>query len=109
MDLKRDHTLRVCENILDIGRSLGLCAIDLHLAETIALLHDIGRFEQYRRYKTFLDHQPEDHAALGITIIHNQKLLSAFDPETAEIILHAVKYHNRFALPKETNRRPCFS
>jgi len=108
MDLKHDHTLRVCENILDIGRSLGLCADDLHIAETIALFHDIGRFEQYRRYKTFSDHQSEDHAALGITIIHNQKLLSGFDPETAEIILHAVKHHNRFALPDETNGRPLF-
>lgn len=108
MDLKRDHTLRVCENILDIGRSLCLCSDDLHLAETIALLHDIGRFEQYRRYKTFSDYQSEDHAALGITIIRNQGLLSGFYPETAEIIFYTVKHHNRFALPDETNKRPLF-
>ncbi|MBL7226115.1 MAG: HD domain-containing protein [Desulfobacteraceae bacterium] len=45
MDLKADHTSRVCEAIVNIGRSLDLSREDLCLAEAAALLHDIGRFE----------------------------------------------------------------
>ena len=35
------------------------------LAHLCAVYHDIGRFEQLRRYDTFLDHLSVDHAQLG--------------------------------------------
>ncbi|MCF8025044.1 MAG: HD domain-containing protein [Desulfobacteraceae bacterium] len=108
MDLKRDHTLRVCENIMDIGRSLNLCENELRIAGTAALLHDIGRFEQYRQYGTFSDYQSEDHAALGVTVIQNEGILSGFDPETAGLITRVVRYHNRAALPAEEDERCLF-
>ena len=75
MDLKAEHTRRVCEAILDVGRSLRLSAEDLCLAETSALLHDIGRFEQYRCYRTFADYKSEDHAALGVKVIQTERAL----------------------------------
>jgi response regulator RpfG family c-di-GMP phosphodiesterase len=55
--LKEDHTFRVCNEILNIGKKLGLNDDELRLAEIIALLHDVGRFEQYTVYKTFSDRQ----------------------------------------------------
>ena len=60
MDLKTEHTRRACEAILNIGGSLDLFREDLCMAEAVALLHDIGRFEQYRRYRTFSDYRSED-------------------------------------------------
>jgi HD-GYP domain-containing protein (c-di-GMP phosphodiesterase class II) len=45
IELKSKHTLRVCNNTSLIARSLGLCKEDLFLAKTIAIFHDIGRFE----------------------------------------------------------------
>lgn len=98
-DLKADHTRRVCENIRDIGKSIALSHQDLVVAETAALLHDIGRFEQYRRYRTFVDRKSEDHAALGVRIIRENRLLEAFDQASADIVLQAVACHNRMALP----------
>ena len=62
LDLKQAHTRRVCEAIVDIGE-------DLLMAEATALLHDIGRFEQFRRYKTFSDARSENHALLGVKVI----------------------------------------
>ena len=46
IDLKEEHTRRVCTEILDIGKSLALNKENLRLAEVIALFHDVGRFEQ---------------------------------------------------------------
>ncbi|HDZ90757.1 MAG TPA: HD domain-containing protein [Deltaproteobacteria bacterium] len=100
MDLKIDHTMRVCEAILDIGRNLGLSREDLALAEGAALLHDIGRFEQYSRYRTFSDHRSEDHAALGVKVIAKCRVLRLLEPAAARIVLRAVRFHNRAALPE---------
>jgi HD-GYP domain-containing protein (c-di-GMP phosphodiesterase class II) len=48
IDLKAEHTRRVCAVIRDIGKSLHLSPKDLCLAEVSGLLHDIGRFEHTR-------------------------------------------------------------
>ncbi|BBO85805.1 metal-dependent phosphohydrolase [Desulfosarcina ovata subsp. sediminis] len=107
IDLKADHTRHVCENIKDIANSLSLARShqDLIIAETAALLHDIGRFEQYQRYRTFADQKSEDHAALGVRIIRENRLLGGFDPESADVILQAVACHNRLALPRQAGAR----
>ena len=100
IDLKEDHTLRVCKEISYIGKRLGLNDNQLRLAEIIALLHDIGRFEQYARYSTFRDRRSENHAELGIKIIEKFDLLESLDNNTLKsIIVCAIKYHNRHSLP----------
>lgn len=100
LDLKTDHTRRVCEAILDIGRSLRLNADDLRLAEAAALLHDAGRFEQYRRYHTFMDSKSEDHAELGVRVLEDHGVLDSLNREEARILRSAVRVHNRLAIPK---------
>ena len=100
VDLKKDHTLKVCETILDIGGSLDLSRDDLCIAEAAALLHDIGRFEQYKKYRTFSDYRSEDHAALGVRVIKDNQVLRGLEPVTYEIIVRLVGYHNRASLPE---------
>jgi putative nucleotidyltransferase with HDIG domain len=107
-DLKLAHTLRVCEATIDIGKSEGLLSEDLYLAEAAALLHDIGRFEQFRRYQTFSDTRSENHAALGVHVIVKNNLLESIENENAQVILRAVKYHNRASLPATENGRGLF-
>jgi HD superfamily phosphohydrolase YqeK len=101
MDLKAEHTRRVCENIVDIGRSLDLSSGDLNVADAAALLHDIGRFEQYRKYQTFVDGRSENHAALGVKVIKENGILKDFDSASAATIIQAVACHNRLAVPAE--------
>lgn len=109
IDLKEDHTLRVCKEISNIGKQLGLNDDQLRLAEIIALLHDIGRFEQYARFNTFKDRNSENHAELGIRIIEKFGLLESLDNNTIKsIILCAIKYHNRHSLPLEESETCLF-
>jgi len=101
IDIKQEHTERVIEEILNIGRKLGLNEQELNLAEIIALFHDIGRFEQYDRYRTFSDHKSEDHAELGIKILNQYGVINGLDENLRKIILCSIKYHNRPVLPPE--------
>jgi putative nucleotidyltransferase with HDIG domain len=108
MALKAEHTRRVCETIVHIAESLDLAGEDLCVAEACALLHDIGRFEQYRRYGTFSDGRSEDHAALGVKIIEANRVLCGFEAAVADIIVRVVRYHNRAFLPAQEGARCLF-
>jgi hypothetical protein len=67
ISLKEHHTERVCENIVEISKRLSLDGHSTMLAEAIALFHDIGRFPQYARYKTFRDSVSVNHGLLTDT------------------------------------------
>jgi putative nucleotidyltransferase with HDIG domain len=99
IDLKEQHTLRVCREILNIGMQLGLSAEELNLAETVALLHDIGRFKQYDKYRTFSDRRSEDHAALGIKVLIEEGVLEKLEPELRELIFCIIDSHNKPVIP----------
>ena len=62
--LKIDHTYRVAALCARIAQSLDLPPEDVDLAWLSGILHDVGRFEQLRRYNTFIDAQSVSHAAL---------------------------------------------
>ncbi len=106
--LKKEHTRRVRGEIADLGRELGLPEEDLLLADTLALFHDLGRFEQYSRYRTFVDRDSEDHAALGVKILEEHRVLAGLEGKTRELILKAVFYHNRASLPEEESPEVLF-
>ena len=55
IERKEKHSLRVVERSTMIANYLKLNEEDRLLAELIGLLHDIGRFEQVRRFNTFSD------------------------------------------------------
>lgn len=101
IDLKIEHTRRVCIEILDIGESLHLNSGDLRLAEVAALFHDIGRFEQYDRYGTFYDARSEDHASLGAMVLTRNAVLEGIDRKTQGLILRVIGYHNNRTLPQD--------
>lgn len=99
IDLKVGHTKRVCAEILKIGKETGLNDEELNLAETTALLHDIGRFRQFSDFRTFSDRKSVDHAELGIKILAEEKVLDHLNPETSELIICTIRSHNKAALP----------
>lgn len=51
--LKIIHTYGVVHDMKDICRRMNLSLEDTELAKIIALLHDIGRFEQLKRFDSF--------------------------------------------------------
>ncbi len=99
--LKEKHSLRVCNEILDIGKQLDLSHNYLRLAEGMALFHDIGRFEQFTRYQTFVDKKSENHGELGVKVLQKENTLAALDKDTRELIMKAISYHNRLSIPED--------
>ena len=67
--LKVEHTLRVAELADRIARESGFTPAGADACWLAGLLHDIGRFEQLRRWDTFRDGESADHAAIGIDVL----------------------------------------
>ncbi|HKN19125.1 MAG TPA: HD domain-containing protein [Dissulfurispiraceae bacterium] len=97
--LKEEHTARVCANILKIAGEESLGAGDAMIAEATALFHDVGRFPQYAKYKTFKDSLSVNHGELGAKELAGAGILNNLPVREQEIITTAVKFHNAFKIP----------
>lgn len=105
--LKIEHTFRVAQLCEVIAESLKLSHEEIQLAWLIGLLHDIGRFEQLRRYGTFNDMQSTDHAECGAQILFEEGRIRDYvmDDGEDELIRKAVIYHNMYRLPANLDER----
>ena len=101
IDLKKRHTLKVCENITEISERLSLDENRRLLAEAVALFHDIGRFPQYAEYKTFRDSISVNHGLLGAKTLRETRVLHNLSSEEQETIIQSVMFHNAFAVPQK--------
>lgn len=99
--LKEEHTYRVGKNIIMIGKDMNLDEKQLQIGETMALFHDIGRFEQFKRYKTFDDRRSQNHAKLSVEILKQTDILTRLPNEEETIICKAISYHNLYKIPVE--------
>ena len=95
--LKIAHIERVSAIAKKTAESLNLSKEDIDLAELIGLLHDIGRFEQIKKYNTFVDSRSENHAKLGVDILFKQGLIRKFieNDKYDKIIELAIINHNK--------------
>lgn len=132
--LKIDHTYRVAQLCERLAQAEGLSEADTELVWLLGMLHDVGRFEQLRRYDTFIDAESIDHAMLGADILFGENtgdlgmccdLNSEADKRQDErvdnsrrkirdyvqdaredgLIETAVRVHNRYRIPEELPER----
>lgn len=105
--LKIEHTYRVCELCESIAQKSGFSKEEMDLAWVLGLLHDIGRFEQLRRYGTFIDADSIDHAEFGADILFKQGKIREFvsDIQEDKLIENAVRYHSSYRLPEFLTER----
>lgn len=97
--LKIDHTLKVLDVATAICQGEGLTG-DMALATRLAaLLHDVGRFPQYREYRTFRDRDSVNHAKLSVRHLLREKLLEGVPGHIWRLVLGAVYLHNTRLLP----------
>lgn len=96
------HTFRVIDYAKSIAESEKLNEHDIYLSIIIALLHDIGRFEQAKIYNTFIDLKSIDHGDLGYKILLENNYISKYiDNELDKnIVLTAIKNHNKYEIDK---------
>lgn len=124
--LKIDHTYRVAELCEQIARSEGMSQADVELAWLLGMLHDVGRFEQLRRYGTFNDAESVDHAKLGAdilfgvkeeaehqderiqenTVVRSGKIRDYInEPDEDELIETAIRVHSAYRIPEGLPKR----
>lgn len=98
---KLDHTYNVVKMAQYIADDLKLNSEDRELAKLIALLHDIGRFDQAKEFGSFReDINSIDHAALGIKILFENSFIKEFinDRRFDNVIKQAIANHSRYKL-----------
>jgi putative nucleotidyltransferase with HDIG domain len=99
LELKRRHTLRVMQEAENLARSLRLAPRPTFLISLAALFHDLGRFEQIRRFNTLSDRRSFNHARESLRVLRRLNLLSALAPAERRLVAGAILLHNFRALP----------
>ena len=108
---KLDHIIRVSEVSKKIATELKLPEEQIQLAELIGLLHDIGRFEQYRIFNNntssiLLDNNNNnkkfDHGEAGVEVLKKDNYIRKYiEEDTYDDIIYAAVYeHNKYELTK---------
>ena len=96
--LKITHTYEVLNSAKYIAKKLDLSKEDYDLACLIALLHDIGRFEQLKEYDSYDDTIGLNHAEFGIKLLFEENYIRKFveEKDFDEIIYKAILNHNKY-------------
>ena len=94
ISLKHVHTHKVCKEMELLCRQIGLNEYKTDLAMAIALLHDVGRFEQLKQFKTFNDRISMKHADQSIETIREHEVLANLSEDEQIIIETAIKHHS---------------
>ena len=95
-NLKVVHTYHVVDDAIMISKKIGLSEEDVNLAALIALLHDIGRFDELKNLKKF-DSIRNDHAMFASKLLFEEGLITNFidTDKYNNIIKKAIENHNK--------------
>lgn len=112
VEMKIEHIMRVAENCKKIATDLKLTGEEIQLAELIGLLHDIGRFEQYRIFNkhtssiTLDNNKKFDHGEAGVEVLKKDNYIRKYIEENIydDIIYTAIYEHNKYELPKNLSK-----
>ena len=107
VSLKVEHTYRVADLCERIAVAEKMSEYEQKLAWLLGMMHDVGRFEQLRRFHTFVDAQSVDHAALGADILFHEGHIRDYVQEADEdtLIETAVRWHSAYRLPEDLDER----
>ena len=99
VQMKVGHIIRVAQNCKKLATNLKLTKEKIQLAELIGLLHDIGRFEQYK----ILDKDKKekfDHGEAGVEVLKKDNYIRKYIEKNTydDIIYTAVYEHNKYQL-----------
>ncbi len=101
LQLKARHSRRVAANARDLAVDLGHAPGEVLHAQTAGLLHDVGRFSQFRDFATFSDSRSINHGERGWDVLRENPEFVRMSLPRREELLTAVRYHNRRTLPED--------
>ena len=93
------HIAKVVENILILADSLELSENEKHVAGIIAQFHDIGKLWLYQPENS--ESKITDHAEASIEYLKTSPIFRELDESTQNIVIQAIKNHNKPELPKK--------
>ena len=127
VQLKVCHTYRVAELCEEIAKGQKCSQRACDFAWLSGMLHDVGRFEQLRKYGTFLDAKSVDHAGLSADLLFGnikENTMGAEDicyPQALRMYVEeslsateclwmeqVVRWHSAYELPQEMSGRKAF-
>ncbi len=98
--MKKKHSRRVAAISAAIAESMRWDEEHDELtAHSVGLLHDIGRFPQYRDYETFQDSVSIDHGDKSADMLEKDFDWEDMSEIFKRTVITAVKYHNKRELP----------
>ncbi|MDH4202893.1 MAG: HD domain-containing protein [Phycisphaerae bacterium] len=97
--LKECHTHRVCNEMRQLAGALEMKGSDVLLAEVIALFHDVGRFPQFKQYRTYKDTISENHCLLALRVLAEHDVLAELPDDERVVIENAIEFHGARELP----------
>lgn len=109
--MKISHSYHVAEIAKILGKRLELTEENLVLVKTIGLLHDIGRFVQYEKTKSYNDATTKiDHGALAVSYLFNDNHIKDFAiPEKYySLIEKAIANHNKLEIEANLTEEELF-
>ena len=104
LELKIQHTARVTMHARRIASSQALEPAVERATRLAAMFHDVGRFPQFARWRTFRDPDSANHGKLGASALREHHVLADETAEVGRLTLVAVALHNRYALPEQLDR-----
>lgn len=107
--LKYIHSYKVVDVIEELCDMQGIKE-EKDLCLLIGLLHDIGRFEQFRLYHSFIDYKTVDHAMYSSYLLFDQGLIRNFIQEDTydSLIKNAIEQHNKYKIEEGFNEEELF-
>ncbi len=106
LEMKYVHSHDVMRVGEELVRALGWAPAEAEVGIAACLLHDTGRFSQYRDFRTYHDGGSVDHGDRGHAVLSAEFPRDLADGEARSAILEAVRWHNKRELP-ETVGEPC--
>lgn len=99
--LKYHHSYAVSRLMEDLAIRFELTPEEIEIAKIIGLLHDIGRFEQWKKFKSFKDINV-DHADESCNYLFKDGHIRDFiDTNKYDFVIeNAIRYHNKLTIPE---------
>ncbi|WP_299301307.1 HD domain-containing protein [uncultured Fretibacterium sp.] len=101
LEMKYVHSRDVMRVGEALVRDLGWGAAQAETGVAACLLHDTGRFSQYRDFRTYQDGKSIDHGDRGYAVLAAELPRELADDGAREAILESVRLHNKRELPEE--------
>ena len=93
------HTEEVCTITEQLSEKEQVTELDRFRFSVCALFHDLSRFEQYTRFRTFRDADSFDHGDKSAELMLSGGFIAELSDSEKDLIATAIRAHNKMTIP----------